>query len=68
MLTPAARFSATRKKARVRQIVAEAFRGSDGVLDPDGLVYPDARDKGNARKNKDYFLKVGYILDQKARN
>ena len=46
----------SRKKARVRQIVAEAFRGSDGVLDPDGLVYPDARDKGNARKNKDYFL------------
>lgn len=46
----------SRKIARVPQIVVEAFRGSDAVVDPDGLVYPDAKDKGNARTNKDYFL------------
>lgn len=46
-----------RQRAGLRVLDVEAFRGSEGVYDPEGLVYPDARnqDKQGARRNIDFF-------------
>lgn len=44
----------TRQANGARQIEVIAFRGSEGVFDPDGLVYPGS-DAHSARTNKDYF-------------
>jgi hypothetical protein len=44
-----------RKENRAAVLAVEAFRGSDAVVDPDGLVFPGDKDRVGARTNKDYF-------------
>src|ERR1700723_69025 len=44
-----------RRSQQLRQLAVDAYRGSDAVHDPEGLVYPDFKDKIGARRNKDFF-------------
>jgi phage terminase large subunit len=45
-----------RASTKLRQLVAEPFRGSEAVLNPEAQVDPDAPRDSRDRKNKDYFL------------